>query len=284
MRGDSVKRTQTYYYNFGTYQTAFDHALDKRQIPDSVAASQRRSDAFFGHITLKEAIDRAYYGWEEGRKELQKCLFDMQIEEMCEGMQETLIHDVVGVTPDVGAYLRGEPECMLKLVQTPTSIIRKDVHIQANISAGAEIKGRDLFYRGACVAALIHMFETNGWSVDLTVSNAVWGSGDIRVITYLKLKEIGEPLNLDVIAQVLCHPAGLRRIFFALKEGIEEKGIRAAINVPGGYGAPTELELDNIDYYFSKRVAVENLEHAKSLAQAIAEKIKEKRYAEAELE
>lgn len=132
---------------------------------------------------------------------------------------------VVGHTPIVGAYLAGDPVCMLakKNRQTRARVIT----IIYNTSVHCGIGANDMAKAGANLLAAINQIEANGIRVNLYASD-VTKTPDRKnenLIVAVKIKKDSQPLNLMQIAYPIANPSFLRRHIFRITE--QTPGLRS---------------------------------------------------------
>lgn len=142
---------------------------------------------------------------------------------------------VIGHTPIVGAFLAGDPVCMLAKKNRPTRA--RVVTIIYNTSVSCEIDANDMAKAGANLLAAINQIEANGVRVNLysaEVSRAK-GRKEEYLVTSVKIKKDSQPLNLMQIAYPIANPSFLRRHVLRVTEvtkGLTEK------HWVTGYGYP----------------------------------------------
>ena len=118
---------------------------------------------------------------------------------------------VVGHTPIVGAYLAGDPVCMLakKNRQTRARVIT----IIYNTSVSCCVEANDMAKAGANLLAAINQIEANGVRVNLYAAEVSRAKGRKQeyLVTSVKIKTDCQPLNLMQIAYPIANPSFLRR-------------------------------------------------------------------------
>lgn len=142
---------------------------------------------------------------------------------------------IIGHTPIVGAYLAGDPVCMLakKNRQTRARIIT----IIYNTSVHCGIDANDMAKAGANLLAAINQIEANGVRVNLYAAEVSKAKGKKEecLVTTVKIKTDCQPLNLMQIAYPIANPSFLRRHILRVTEvttGLTEK------HWVSGYGYP----------------------------------------------
>jgi hypothetical protein len=154
-----------------------------------------------------------------------------ELEESFEAQEVATRHDVQGAFVDVGAYMTGEPECMIDFVETekPNSAVK----IVFDICESYKITIKQMINRAACLAGVVSHLEKEGipTEVHLLMPNELskyYGRGTLTGV-FIKIKEVNERLNINLLTGVL-HPAFFRRIYLSFIEKVYP------VAVEGGYG------------------------------------------------
>ena len=189
-----------------------------------------------------QAFLLAREGWSERAEQLQALSVDLA---RTQNPVATPLMDVEGGAVDVGAFLAGEPECMIShSVQYPR-MIKFVVHIGAVWNVPAE----QLFNRGVGLAATIVSLQSLGHPVSLTVGEWITNSAKEEILeTTIEISRTSEYLNPAKLAFWLAHPAALRRIIFRMNE-LENPSLRDKFNISpsGGYGRLLNPPQDRFD-------------------------------------
>lgn len=130
-----------------------------------------------------------------------------------------VVHDVQGAFVDVGAYMTGEPECMIDFVETERP--NNAVKLVFDVCEGAGVSTKQMMNRAACLAGVVDYLEKQSvpTEVHLLVSNdfqSYYGSNSLSGV-FIKVKEANERLNINLLTGVL-HPGFFRRIYFNFVE------------------------------------------------------------------
>lgn len=184
----------------------------------------------------------AEFGWKEKGQELERYLSIVQ-ELTREGWHSHL--DVGGECVDIGAYLEGEPECMMNF-DVP---VTRSVRIIANISARCSADAERLLNRGIAIAAAVYTLQANGMGVALSVGDWVSeynAGGDLHQTT-VEVNPFGDYIDPGRLAFWLGHPAALRRCMFRYNEQ-ESPAVRSTFGFHsgGGYGYPADPDVNAI--------------------------------------
>lgn len=182
----------------GSHKTG-DHALD-----------------FRGTRTFDDAVKIATKGW--AHRPSTK-LANTVINRLSEAQAPTyeLQYDVAGGAVDMGAFLSGEPECMLSFapVEAP-----KSVSIAINVTAAAMVSKARLQARGEATYAAVMALRNSGYIVNL---DWIWPTLEDEETSenrwschHLTLSSSDRPMDEDKLAFWVQHPSALRRFGFAL--------------------------------------------------------------------
>lgn len=161
--------------------------------------------------------------------------------------------EVTGDYFDVGVLMSGEPEHWYQREDAPVTIdaAGRIYRVVLNLGASCTIDADCLARRGAAAAAVVQLLELSGRAVELiAVSTSVRSGTGLAVAVTLKASN--ESLDLDRLALVAIHPAGLRRLWFRLFENLATDTERDALGMHegGGYGAPRDVaESEQGDIY-----------------------------------
>ena len=200
-------------------------------------------NSFPGLTPYADCVKLARKGWPEGTQKIKKLSELLYNRVTAKSLKRQTQYRVAGGRVIVGRHLQGRPDCFQYQPEVLDSISKKGhkvIKIVHNISVSAAVSSEVIEARGAAVAALIDVLESQGRRVDLFVSHSVtsWASKS-PVIIYIHIKQANEPLQLDQLAFVLAHPGMLRRLQFSNMEHWPAK-IRDEIGVSmgGAYGTP----------------------------------------------
>ncbi len=165
-------------------------------------------------FSWNDSINFLREGWSEGIKEV-----DIKVKEI-EGMIDTNTiqydYDVTGDYIDIGSYLQGVPECFLTSSNSEKQ--KAGIKIGVNLGFHFGITQESIYNFGAAILSLIDKLYQSHY-IDLTFyigsKNCMKHNIDIA---YHVSTEQG--YDRDYIAFILCNPAFLRRIAFAILEKV----------------------------------------------------------------
>jgi hypothetical protein len=161
---------------------------------------------------FRAAVETAMHGWPEGAAKARKLLDSIPDLAPQESYASATYYDVQGSYVDVGEYSRGVPECMVDFREDKRTARFARIVVSGFYSAA--IKAETVMARGVTIAAIVDALETRG--IRCSVVHVVRGRVDWE--TRVTLKHETEPLNLDVLAFALAHPATFRRLHFGAQE------------------------------------------------------------------
>ena len=213
-------------------------------------------------LGYKGSLDLINNGWEKGAQEIEK-LRNKQVGDIANGYAEVSQpewnRDVAGDAVDVGAFLSGEPECML--VREEEEVNVPVVEIWFRLGCPANVEGKQLMNQGVAMLAAIDKIEAQGIRVKLVAWYQGWGRHrrtvkDRRFHFSCVVKRADEPLHLHTLAFAIAHPAFFRRLVFAVIERQGDKDQTGAFT-DGGYGG-IEQRIDQIPNAIPQDVMVVN--------------------------
>lgn len=160
--------------------------------------------------------------------------------------------DVTGEYFDVGVLMTGEPEHWYQREDSPQTISAagRVYRVVLNLGASAMVDADDIARRGAAAAAVVQLLELSGRTVELVAVGTTCKGARLGVS--VTLKAANDSLDLDRLALVAIHPAGLRRLWFRLYEQLATDAERDAnyLYSGGSYGSPEDVpEADRGDIY-----------------------------------
>lgn len=214
----------------------------------SLNLSRETNDSeWAGTPSFAHALALARDGWPQGLSEIAKyrAHFSAIIGNRIKRPQ--LAHAVVGFSPDVGAFLSNEPECMFarEIIELdgPGKVLR--VVLNGTVSGG--ISTRSIVKRGAMACALVDALECAGYSCEIVAAFKLSVGDKISDSHLVPVKDAGASLELDRVAFALAHPSMFRRLVFSACEQNMEFSNAAGRS----YGMPTPLHKnDRGDIYF----------------------------------
>ncbi|AUG81044.1 hypothetical protein CFP65_6388 [Kitasatospora sp. MMS16-BH015] len=201
--------------------------LDAAQAPESIPdGSGRHGDSAWSGASWADALRLAAEGWQQPLSEERVSVAALRERAGLTAPRLRLepVWDVTGAEVDIGAYLGGEPECMVDLMPRRVSRVGKVVTflipaVYANTTPHAAIR-----HRGLALAALSAAIVAAGHSVEIWSGYAVHhGRPAARYTAMAKVISAGEPLDIGRLVFAAAHPAMLRRLWFAVWDGQERE-------------------------------------------------------------
>lgn len=233
--------------SIGEMIDAMQHASEQQEQSGLRASSLKIDEWRWSDTkTMDEALELARYGWEDGRQHLRQAVGRIALDQLVgrRPIVESRL-DFAGDEVDIGAYLHGEPECMVDYQ------VRQDTHgkqamMYVNASMASHVSSERIMQRGGALYAAIEALRTEGYSLGLTMVDSTKNNSFSHYVEYqIPVVQPGEYLGIDTAAFCLAHPAFLRRGVLALNEH-ESNDLRYSMGfmAGGGYGEPTRMVSD----------------------------------------
>lgn len=167
--------------------------------------------SFAGTATFTDAVDLARNGWSEGIEKAQEIIEFLDVKH---AQQKKRVYAVAGGRVNVGRMLAGHPAHMIGRKKQDG---RRNITLFVETAISSVIKPRKAVVRAACIAALVDILETQGYSCEIVATNmTVWGYPRKPVQQLAcTIKSAGEKLNLSDVVFALGHPSFERRFNFA---------------------------------------------------------------------
>lgn len=230
------------------------HTLTYDSLEDFATVAKRHYDAGTGHDdlyrsfngvdTFEEAYSLSQLGWQDAEVEalrlVDSAIETVEAEHEMDGFRASW--EMSGGEVDVGAYLAGEPECMINynLVQTPKS--GRVITLCASMVVSCAVSTDAIKRRGYGIAALSFALMRMGFAVELwadwTCTSSTWRGGMSGIIVQrVLIKGLNDEMDPAKIMFAYAHPAMLRAVGFNAAHEFPAD-IRTGFGIPGGYGCP----------------------------------------------
>ena len=233
------KNVRIDYYSYEEYlEKALHGQGGKWTDNDSKRSSRHGSESWTGTRNWEDCVGLVENGWPEGTRQVAQILTRIKnSEEEIEKPQ--ILWDVEGDMVDIGRYVSGEPECMMRWEPEKTS--KRIARILFPISVSGGVSTELMRWRGACVLALIDKLEAEGVRAHVDICYAS-RAGEHKWLMIANVKRPDEVLYVDRMAFHLAHPSSFRRVMFSLAEnGPDELVAKHDMHgTCGGYGMPIQ--------------------------------------------
>lgn len=246
-------RKQDFRVGYGTVHVRhLDGMSEAIQYMENAEAQQRASGMsgasldesrteWYGTKTMQEAIELARFGWEEGRRKLLRQVGRVVVDELV-GRRFVMdpVLDYSGDEVDIDNFLLGRPDHMIEY-PLRYDASGKQATAFMNCSVSHRVSAERIMQRGAAVLVAIEALRAEGYSLGLTMTQAV--SEDNTMVEYhVPVIHPGDFLDIDTVAFCTAHPSFLRRLIFSLNEHEStELRRRMGFYAGGRYGIPTEV-------------------------------------------
>ncbi|MFC9064290.1 MULTISPECIES: DUF7192 family protein [Streptomyces] len=203
-----------------SWQEFIDRAKKPVTIPNS---SGRREDPAFAGAGWEETLRLARDGWSARLPEVEA---DVAALRTGSGRVRTTVlvprWDVTGSEVDIGAYLAGEPECMIDAEPQQATTHGRVVSFLIPASYENFIPHQVIRNRGLALSALCSSIIMAGHSVE------IWSGfggrvADTRASAVARVISPAEPLDLGRLIFALAHPAMLRRLWHSIWDSTPEE-------------------------------------------------------------
>jgi hypothetical protein len=214
--------------------------VDRAVAPDSIPDGDGRgydNDTWAGG-SWQEALRLAEDGWTTVLPEV-----DAEIAELRERVGDEVLTtalvpswDVTGSEVDIGAYLSGEPECMVDAV--PQRISARGRVVTFLVPAGYvhTTPHTAVHNRGVALAALCSSIIAAGHSVEIWSGFCPYVSETDRHAAVARVISPAEPFDMGRLMFVMAHPAMLRRLWFAVWDSAAKPVARRLCDEDYGWG------------------------------------------------
>lgn len=218
-------------------------ALGKSKMPNGERSSHREG-AWYGELTLDEAIDATKNGDTKGAKRLSPAALKCANDVVTQAPRLDVVFAIdEGRQVDVARYLNGEPECWMDMIEN-AKMPRRGVSIVINTVAHSGISAKSIDAVGVQLGGSILGLQAMGYSV--AVYTAMKNNCDGEMIIHAPLNPGGGMIDIAYLSTIM-RSWYLRRIMFAIWETMP-KNVRNAFNIydGGGYGRPGRLNRDDV--------------------------------------
>jgi hypothetical protein len=145
---------------------------------------------------------------------------------------------VSGGMVDMGAYLAGEPECMIEFPPAKTTRVGRVITLCASISLSSSVSAEQLILKGKVITALALELERLGINVELIADQSVGSNiSDKRMTQRVTVKSANDALDPARILYAYAHPSMLRVIALCNYHAMPAEW-QDAMGTGVGYGRP----------------------------------------------
>jgi hypothetical protein len=207
-------------------RTVKDRPTRKNDRPANSGNSSQRTSTEWSGGSWADAMKKLRFGWPGGVREIEKLTRGGVTSDNGPAFEL----DVAGYLPVVGAYVAGDPECMLVPGERGT-IQRVVLVVSCIYNCGYSAEQAACY--AAALAQVVAELDAAGVDVAVYALDVTRGSGSTYCMS-VAVRQFGEPLDLSKIAFAF-HPMFLRRVLFAWRE-LDPVACRIGV-ADGGYGS-----------------------------------------------
>lgn len=222
--------------------------VDRARAPDNIEDGVRNDDDDeWAGASWEEALRLAKDGWTDVLPTV-----DAEVAKLRERVEDEVLTtalvpawDVTGSEVDIGAYLSGEPECMVDAV--PQRISKRGRVVTFLVPAGYvnTTPHSAVHHRGVALAALCSSITAAGHSVEIWSGFCSYVSETDRFASVARVTSAAEPLDLGRLMFVMMHPAFLRRLWMAAWDSAAPSAARRMRDAQYGY-APYDCHPEDL--------------------------------------
>lgn len=234
--GNTVRRTYVSLTEFADYaETQLHHVRTRMGSSWSFGESGK---------TNADALSMARLGWLAKLDQTLEVAEDAitEIEREMDLPKWEPLYGFSGCAVDMGAYLNGEPECMIEYPVTPMPSTGRVVTICTSISASSAVSAESLIKRGMMIAALAMLLERLGYNTEIWADLSARGGGAVLHERVL-VKSANDTIDGARILYAIANPSMLRVLGFAVMHGLDYD-IARKLGVGSSYGSPSTPEAD----------------------------------------
>lgn len=212
--------------------------VDRARAPDTIRRGQgRHNTGDWAGATWQEALDLATHGWSRQVPEVHAAVEALRERVRNEVLTTALVPtwDVTGSEVDVGAYLSGEPECMVDAAPQRISTRGRVVTFLVPTGYANTTPHSSVHHRGLALTALCSAIIAAGHSVEIWSGLCVYLRRH-RYVSVARVISAAEPFDLGRLIFVLAHPAMLRRLWLGVWDSAPPS--RARLMALNNYGSP----------------------------------------------
>jgi hypothetical protein len=191
--------------------------VDAARAPDTIPDGQgRHNTGGWPGASWEEALRLARDGWtrEVPEADVSVAALRERAGEEVMATQLVPVWDVTGSEVDVGAYLAGEPECMVDAAPQRISVRGRVVTFFVPAGYVNTTPHVSIHNRGMALAALCSAILAAGHSVEIWSGFCAY-LGKRRCASVARVISAAEPFDLGRLIFVMAHPAFFRRLWFA---------------------------------------------------------------------
>lgn len=183
---------------------------------------RKRSGAWFGRgvYDIKEAIAKCDQPWPDGANKALEYFSDIKVPRVTKRRRRPTRGDF-GDEVDLQKLYKGETDTAWKTRKRQTMDVgRKNIHVVVQVNENCRTDADSLFWRGAAALALVKGYRGAGYNVQVSaiaVSRGVYRRMPDPVAELVTVKHYHDPLNVEMLASILCFAGFFRGMVFYAK-------------------------------------------------------------------
>lgn len=201
-------------------------------------------------LRYEDALQLALKGWPDGTDRLAA---GVKAVPAPQAAHHKRMHDVGGDYADIGRYLSGMPDSMIR--RGRQTGIKPVIHMVIHPMTMSTVTAYEFLTMGTAMALVIDQLEASGRRVELDVAFLRMLPNKWSLEGW-KLKRADDHLDFGALAFSLAHPASSRRIAF----GLRERTTRAQQD--HGYGSAMEITTEHLQLIDADDALCVNMSYA----------------------
>ena len=215
----------------------------------------------------RDAFKMAREGWDY-HLETALALTDQVIETLKDETRDDFRPrwDFTGSQVDIGAYLTGEPECMIDYPPTEITKAGRVITLCVALSVSSSMSSDEMVRRGVMVTALAEMLSQRGLNTEIWVDISYDGNARYSHSQRVLIKGTNDVIDNSRILYAFANPSMFRVLSFAAALGLPDNWIRMC-GVGNTYGTvgTTKRDLEEGTLYLGTRGSARSFDMAAEL-------------------
>lgn len=189
-----------------------------------------------------DAYNMFLMGWPEGLHRMKSIVESLQRDIILPTTIEEFVCDVQGCSPNVEAFIQGQPEDMFVTLQTEVDAPPSHIVLQFELTYHCGISALQATWAGSTIFAAMEALRAQGCNVTILMTHTIcdhYREGEKMQFS----APIPSNIDLDSLCFLFTHPSVFRvMIFSAMEHEPAEVRRQFGCHNGGGYGYPSHLK------------------------------------------
>ena len=182
-------------------------------LPAKIFDLEYKKQGWYGTSSFDEAMLLGRDGWVQKAAQVQNMVVNSW-KTFIDVRPWNPIHSVEGSNIDIGAFIAGNPECMLRRKNSVT----KSANIVINVGHNYEVRPSEIIKNGKQIVNIVNSFEKNNIHTRLVIMVATKDEREDVFRTFVVCKDLYDKFDLKRVMFAVAHPSFLRRLWFSMAE------------------------------------------------------------------